>query len=178
MKAWRAFSDPNSTFMGSEALCDFCNSIDFGLVGFHGPDFDVFSLTNATVALDTILRSSEQCFFCRIIVELFRDWESQKFGKGALHLGNASVEVFALLLESLERDEGRPKGHLVRISVSVNVKKPFPSDIWGGPSMEFQKFSDRSSTVSEFCNAESLFDWENEHHEAYSGRKRPLEAVL
>jgi hypothetical protein len=177
LKSWRYFDASNSTVMDSGPLCDFCNSINFGAAGFYASDLVDGTLFDREITLNSVLQSSEQCFFCEKIAELFRDWKRLKFDKEALDLEDACAVVSSQPVGSLEvDDEGQREGYLIRISVTVNVRTPPPSAGVFGPSMEFQKCSRVPLKVTDLCNVESLFDWENGQEEAYSGRIRPLDA--
>lgn len=179
--------------MDSKALCSFCETIDFR-PGFYrvlsdpvtydtgsednGSDFDHDIGFEETLTLDKILRNSEQCIFCGKIAERFRQWSLHQSGDQTLGLENAcSVLVMQIHSRSLEvDDEGEPEGTLIRIYVDLSFYRPSPERGVFGPRFEFQKCSPRPPTVTEVCNASSLFDWEDGEKEAYSGRIRPLVA--
>lgn len=112
---------PNSLVMDSNALCDGCNKINFGALGFcgHGDPTHLF-WDVIRRSFDEIQKNLEQCVFCRKIDEIFSEWGHRQFGNVTPYIRKVIVEVRECTLERPRNfDE---KGFLQRIQFILYVR--------------------------------------------------------
>jgi hypothetical protein len=163
----------------SDTLCQFCNSIDFKVLGFRKPGFGKDQLFDKRRPLREILQNAQdsKCSFCREVAESFRNSSFRKFDMRALDLENDSNRAHYEMV-SLDSARDAPKGHLIRMQVTLKVLSP-EHVVYGLP-LEFQKICSQHSPprVEQYCNEGPPSDWGIEEEQAYSGRIRPLVANI
>ncbi|KAG0627307.1 hypothetical protein M758_2G190800 [Ceratodon purpureus] len=146
-----------------EALCDFCESVNFEAVGYQErqwlQQFDGFN-SNGDERTNRPIRDILQnvkCIFCRVVAESFHDWSRGKFVMQALDLQNDSNEACyeIVRLHSYSKT-------LIRLKVALKV---FTYErVAHCVNLEFQKFSEPRQDS----------DNNPQQGEAYLGRRRPL----
>lgn len=168
-------------------LCEFCDSIKFGALGFHDiQNFDKEASGSVRLyhevlkdwvkrrkrCLGEVLDGAKACDFCRKIAEHFCEWSSQNF-KGKNHdMKDAIVyfhfeRVFCKLMTRC----------FIRFWVTIEVPEPSTKGSKCAFVLQFQKSNQDPPKVQDFCNGGSLFDWEKSAPQrAFSGRIRPLVA--
>ncbi|KAG0627294.1 hypothetical protein M758_2G189500, partial [Ceratodon purpureus] len=156
-------SRPDATM---EALCDFCESVNFEAVGyqerqwlqqFDGVNSNGDERTNRPIR--DILQNVK-CIFCRVVAESFHDWSRGKFVMQALDLQNDSNEACYAIV-SLGAKDSYSKT-LIRLKVALKV---FTYErVAHCVNLEFQKFSEPRQDS----------DNNPQQGEAYLGRRRPL----
>lgn len=170
-----------SRMVVSNTLCKFCDSIKFEALGFHdtrnvksGVPLDRFyeeELGDWSAGrwrpLDEIQDAAEACGFCGKVMEYFREWSSQVFKEEDPDILKSGAFF------RFERVICMAEGLFFRLWVTILVPKPSTEGGRYFYVMQFQKCNQQPSTVQDFCNSRSLFDWEESGLEqAFSGRIR------
>ena len=154
-----------ASFISDTALCNFCDGIDFGVLGFHKPVRDEDSIGKPRARpIQEVLQNSK-CIFCREVAESFSKWSRGKFDMHTLELQNDSNQA---CYEMVSLKEGA--NILVRLQVTLKVFSL--EHVAYGLILLFQKCSRPLRTFSHDDHRQ-----EQEQEQAYyNGRERPLVA--
>jgi hypothetical protein len=159
-------------------ICDYCQSIPFDLLGFHGKILmeELDRLFPGERPLQQVFSNLNKCFFCQKTAMIFQRFNREKCGNLTLsQLGKIDVDMLPVWQHSVEKDEnGQHEGRLLRLGVQFWLWDFTPDGDNYTPIFLFQRFNEPSLKTADFCKDENDENWSIGSAKPYSGRIRPL----
>ena len=175
-------SDLLNSKMPREALCDFCSTLDFNVIGFYDHKLLLNNTFPRNRSLRAILDTVSSCIFCKQIVSVCRRWNICK-DRDLASLQDAEAEAEIDIRRqstvwTIKDQEYLPMASINYLTVEIIMKKERMGDPFTGfgPFANFQRCEIPLHDVTECLDGTVLL--EGDQYQPHQGRLRPLVADL